>query len=232
MAQRLQEVRRRIAAAAAHGGRDPEAVTLVAVSKSFPVEAVAEAARAGHVHFGESRAQELRDKSRVAGEGIRWHFLGRLQRNKVKYVVGSAELIHSVDSEELAVGIGDRARRLGITQEVLVQANAGEDPAKAGFGLDALTGAIERVRSIDGVTCRGIMTIPPMGVDPRGSFRALRRARDTLREQYPEVTELSMGMSADFEVAVEEGATIVRVGEAVFGPRQQRTTSITGAVNV
>jgi PLP dependent protein len=196
-------------------------VTLVAVSKGFPAEAVAAARQAGHADFGESRAQELKRKARDLGGGIRWHFVGRLQRNKVRDVVGVAGLIHSVDRLELAEVVAERARRQNRVQRVLVQVNAGEDEAKAGCGLDEAAGLVARVRALDGIACQGLMTIPPLAGDPRPVFARLRDLRDDLRERFPEVQHLSMGMSADFEVAIEEGATIVRVGEAVFGPRIQ-----------
>jgi len=221
IAARLADVRRRIAEAAARAGRSRASVTLVAVSKLFDVSDVLAARRAGQSDFGESRAQELARKAREAGGGIRWHFVGRLQRNKVKDVVGVASLIHSVDRIELAEAIAERARREERVQRVLVQVNVGDDPAKAGVRPEDALALVARVREMDGIACEGLMTIPPLDVDPRPVFVALRELRDDLRERFPEVQHLSMGMSNDFEVAVEEGATIVRLGEAVFGPRPQ-----------
>lgn len=220
--QRLSEVLLRIAAAAERVGRSPHAVTLVAVSKGFDAEAIRAGRRVGQADFGESRAQELRRKSEEIGPGVRWHFVGRLQRNKVRDVVGLASLIHSVDRFELAEAIAERMAPRGGVQRVLVQVNVGDDPAKGGCPVDETIQLVARVRGLEGIACEGLMTIPPLGVDPRPLFRRLRELRDDLRGRFPEVQHLSMGMSGDFETAVEEGATIVRVGEAIFGQRPQR----------
>jgi PLP dependent protein len=219
VAQRLAEVRARIADAAARAGRSERAVTLVAVSKTVPAELIAVARAAGQEDFGESRAQELRHKAPELGPGIRWHFVGRLQRNKVKDVVGLATLVHSVDRFPLAQALAERARSGGKLQRVLVQVNAGGDPDKAGCPPEAAAAFVERVRALDWLACEGLMTIPPFDADPRPVFATLRQVRDDIRERFPEVRHLSMGMTRDFEIAVEEGATIVRVGEAIFGPR-------------
>jgi PLP dependent protein len=219
IAERLAHVRARIAAAAEAAGRSHSAVTLVAVSKSFPAAAVVEARGAGQLDFGESRAQELKAKSREVGPGIRWHFVGQLQRNKVKDVVGTASLVHSVDRIELAEAIAERARRAGRLQRVLVQVNVGRDPNKGGCDPDEAAGLVARVRELDWVACEGLMAIPPLEADPRPLFADLRKRRDAIRERFPEIQHLSMGMSHDFEIAVDEGATIVRVGEAIFGQR-------------
>lgn len=220
LAERLAEMQRRIGEAAERAGRSPYAVTLVAVSKTFGSEVVLAARQAGQADFGESRAQELRRKAKEVGKGVRWHFVGRLQRNKVRDVVGLASLVHSVDNIELAEAIAERARRGSRVQRVLVQVNTGEDPAKGGCDPDDALGLIARVRGLGSIACEGLATIPPQGVDPREPFALLRRLRDAARERFAEVQHLSMGMTADFEVAVEEGATIVRVGEGIFGARQ------------
>jgi hypothetical protein len=219
---RLADVRARILAAAERAGRMPTSVTLVAISKQFDVEAVLAARRAGQADFGESRAQELKRKSRELGKGVRWHFVGRLQRNKVKDVVGTASLVHSVDRLDLGEAIADRARKSAKMQRVLVQVNVGDDPAKGGCAPGDALALVGKLRGLDWIACEGLMTIPPMDVDPRPHFTALRQLRDDIRSRFPEVQHLSMGMTGDFEVAVEEGATIVRVGEAVFGPRPVR----------
>ncbi|MGH3923044.1 MAG: YggS family pyridoxal phosphate-dependent enzyme [Pseudonocardiaceae bacterium] len=218
VAARLDGVRRRIADAAARVGRSPRSVTLVAVSKLFSAEHVRWAQRAGQADFGESHAQELKRKALVA-QGVRWHFVGRLQGNKVRDVVGLTGLIHSVDRTELAQAIAERAWRTRRIQQVLVQVNLGGDPAKGGCDPDGVFALLTAIRQLDGIACQGLMTIPPLGSDPRPVFRRLARFRDQARTVWPEVQHLSMGMSGDFEVAVEEGATIVRLGEAVFGPR-------------
>jgi pyridoxal phosphate enzyme (YggS family) len=219
IAERLGRIWCRIADAAERAGRAPRSVTVVAVSKTFSVHRVLAAYRAGQADFGESRAQELKRKASAAGQGLRWHFVGRLQRNKVRDVVGLAGLIHSVDRIELARAIADRARRMGRVQQALVQVNVGGDPAKGGCRPDEALGLVEEVRELDGIACQGLMTIPALEADPRPVFQRLRQLRDAARERWPEVQHLSMGMSKDFEVAVEEGATIVRLGEAVFGSR-------------
>lgn len=231
IAGRLEHVRERIASAAQRSGRSPSDVTLVAVSKSFGAEMITAARAAGHADFGESRAQELRRKAKALGRGLRWHFVGRLQRNKVKDVVGVASLVHSVDRIELAEAIADRARKAGRLQRVLVQVNVGGDPDKSGCAPEDAAGFIAKVRALDWIACEGLMTIPPLGADPRPLFTDLRGLRDRARERFPEIQHLSMGMSHDFEVAVEEGATILRVGEAIFGPRGDRTDKDTGEPN-
>jgi len=219
VAQRLAVVRRRVAEAAARVGRPEQAVTLVAVSKQVGAEAVEAARDLGQLDFGESRAQELVSKHDRRGPGVRWHFVGRLQRNKVRDVVGRAVLVHSVDRFELAEAIAERARRAGRVQRILVQVNASSDPAKAGVSLEGGPVLVERIRRLRGIACEGLMTIPAADADPRAAFADLRTLRDDLRARFSEIQHLSMGMSEDVEVAVEEGATIVRVGTALFGAR-------------
>lgn len=219
IARRLAEVRARLAAAAHRAGRDPAAITLVAVGKGFDAGVVAAARDAGQVDLGESRAQELTAKHEALGGRARWHFVGRLQRNKVADVVGTAALIHSVDRLELAGDIAARARQRGVVQRVLLQVNVTGDDAKAGCAADQAVRTVAQLREMDHLACEGLMTLPAMDADPRAAFAALRELRDDAAARYPEVGHLSMGMSGDFEIAVEEGATLVRVGEAVFGPR-------------
>lgn len=218
----MAAVRRRVATAAGRAGREPSAVTLVAVSKGFGPEAVTAARDAGQLDFGENRVQELLPKANAV-DGVRWHFIGRLQRNKVRDVVGLTTLVHSVDRLELAQTLAERARGGPGLQRVLIQVNAGDDPAKAGCSTRDAPELVAKVRSLQGIACEGLMTIPPAGVDPRPVFATLRRLRDELQVEYPEIRHLSMGMTHDFEVAVEEGATIVRLGEAIFGPRPDPT---------
>lgn len=227
LAARLSAVTRRIAAAAARAGRVPSSITLLAVSKGFDADVVAAARDAGQVDFGENRVQELQSKAGVL-PGVRWHFIGRLQRNKVRDVVGTASLVHSVDRLELAQDLAARATSTERVQRILVQVNAGEDPAKAGCSVSDAPQLVDSVRSLPGLACEGLMTIPAAGSDPRPAFARLRELRDDLRTDFPEVQHLSMGMTHDFEVAVEEGATIVRIGEAVFGPRPDPTQRARG----
>ena len=217
---RLEAVRERIAEAAMRAGRSTSGITLVAVSKTFSDDVVREAREAGQIDFGESRAQSL--TARMDADpplAARWHFVGRLQRNPVAQVVRAATVLHSVDRLPLAEAIAAEAAATSGVQRVLVQVNVGEDPDKAGFSVADAPGAVARIRELPGSSVQGLMTIPPLAVDPRPLFARLRELRDDLRERFPEVVHLSMGMSGDYEIAVEEGATIVRVGSAIFGPR-------------
>jgi PLP dependent protein len=214
--ENLDHVGQKIVAAARAAGRDPTAITLVAVSKTVPVERVQEAVRAGHNLFGENYAQELRDKARLV-QGARWHFVGPLQRNKVKYVVGVAELIHSVDSPSLLDEIAARADKLGVVQRCLVQVNVGGEAQKSGCAIAYVPALVRAFAARPQVRCEGLMCIPPDGVPPRPFFENLAQlaAAEGLRE-------LSMGMSSDFAEAIAAGATIVRVGTAIFGERPKQ----------
>jgi pyridoxal phosphate enzyme (YggS family) len=225
VAERIAVVRHRLEAAASAAGRRPADVLLVAVSKTHPPEAAAAAVAAGIVDLGENRGQELTAKQPLV-EGARWHLIGALQRNKVRDVVGRQVLVHSLDRRSLADALSGRAERQGCVQRVLVQVNVGNDPAKGGCHLDELDELVAYARGLPNLAVEGLMTIPPMptaGADPADSarphFAALREARDRLRSRCPEVVHLSMGMSADLEAAVAEGATMVRLGTAIFGPR-------------
>jgi len=213
LAARLATVEAQIAAACHAAGRPRDSVELVAVSKTVDPARIAEALRAGQSLFGENYAQDLRDKV-PAVPGARWHFIGPLQRNKVKYVVGAAELIHSVDSLALAQAIDERARLLGRKQRVLIQVNVGQEPQKAGVAIAQLPALLEAASQLHAVLIEGLMCIPPEGQPPRPYFAALRE----LAQQH-HLPRLSMGMSSDFPEAIAEGATLVRVGTAIFGAR-------------
>jgi PLP dependent protein len=222
---RLQAVRDRIAAAARQAGRSPVDVGLIGVTKTHPPEVAATAVAAGLVDLGENRVQELLAKQPHV-TGARWHLIGPLQRNKVRHVVGRSILLHTLDRPALAEALSRRAAALGVVQRVLVQVNVGEDPAKAGCDLSEAAALVAYARDLPNLAVEGLMTMPPMppeGVDyntaARPLFRALREERDRLRARFPEVVHLSMGMSADLDAAVAEGATMVRVGTALFGPR-------------
>jgi PLP dependent protein len=222
---RLQVVRDRIATAARQAGRSPADVSLIGVTKTHAPEVAATAVAAGLVDLGENRVQELLAKQpHVAG--ARWHLIGPLQRNKVRHVVGRSILLHTLDRPALAEALSRRAAALGVVQRVLVQVNVGEDPAKAGCDLTETAALVAYARDLPNLAVEGLMTMPPMppeGVDfntaARPLFGALREERDRLRARFPEVVHLSMGMSADLDAAVAEGATMVRVGTALFGPR-------------
>lgn len=226
IAARVEVQRARIAGAAERAGRDPSAVRLIAVTKTHPVATVRAAVVAGLRDLGENRVGELAAKR--AEVDAHWHLIGRLQRNKVRDVVGGVVLVHSVDRTELVDAIDRRARALGVVQEVLVQVNVGDDPAKGGCRLDDLPALVSYASGTPGLRVVGLMTVPPLpgaGLPPgeaaRPYFRALREARDRLRVDHPAVRELSMGMSDDLEAAVEEGATMVRIGSALFGAREE-----------
>lgn len=212
----------RIESAAARAGRSADEVTLVAVAKTFPADIVAAAIDAGITDIGENRAQELKEKIAVLGDRARWHFVGHLQTNKVRNVIGRTHLVHSVDRFGVAEAIARRASALGIDQRVLIEVNVGNEASKHGVEPARAVALAREVESLEGVTVAGLMTIPPAAPDPEGSrvyFKDLAARREELAAVIPSATELSMGMTRDFEVAVEEGATIVRVGEAIFGPR-------------
>ena len=223
----IDEVERRIAEACRRSGRNREDVRLVAVSKKFPLAVILEANRLGLRDFGENYAQELRDKQREAGSGatgtLRWHFIGALQRNKAKYVVGKADLVHAVDNMALVAELDKRAAAAGTRVRALVEINGGEDSKNGIRGID-LQEFLESASGFRNVSLEGLMIMPPYFEDPEMSrpwFSELREMRDKVSGEFPGIQELSMGMSNDFEVAIEEGATILRVGSAVFGPRPE-----------
>ena len=233
VAERAAEVRRRVADACAEVGRDPSAVSIVAVTKTHPPEVVRAALAVGLVDLGESRVQEMLTKMRrIRGDGTAgpfWHLIGQLQSNKAKDVVGRAVLVHSVDRRSLAEELSKRAEPDGVVQRVLIQVNVGDDPAKGGCAVEDAEELVGYVRELPNVAVEGLMTIPPMpdadddaAEAARPHFRQLRELRDRLRQRWPEVTHLSMGMSADLTAAVEEGATILRLGTVLFGPRRDR----------
>lgn len=228
IAEKLRIIEGKIAAAALKAGRDPRSVRLVAVSKLQGAIAVDEAARAGQRIFGENYVQELAAKSGQVQEQVTWHFIGSLQSNKVRQIAGLVEMIHSVDRLSLAQEIDRQWQRLGQVCNVLVQVNIGRETTKSGSTAEELADLVRRVALLSHVRIKGLMTMPPFFDDPEGArpfFRELKRLSQVLadeRIENVEMTELSMGMSGDFPVAVEEGATLVRVGSAIFGERAPR----------
>jgi pyridoxal phosphate enzyme (YggS family) len=225
IAGRLAEVRTRIDAAALRSGRLPGEITLVAVTKTVPVQLVLAAAAAGQRVFGENRVQEAHGKAAACGPGIVWHLIGHLQRNKAKAAVRLFEVLESLDSPVLAAELDRRAAEEQRRPRVLVQVKLAEEATKSGIGEQEAPALIETVARLPNLELAGLMTIPPPPERPEDSrawFARLRRLRDRWEGTYCErgaLRELSMGMSADFEVAIEEGATLVRVGSVIFGVR-------------
>jgi hypothetical protein len=226
VAANLDNVRRRLTAAARRAGRDPAAVTLVAVSKTFDADAVRAAAAAGQRHFGENRVQEGLEKSaRLRDVPLEWHLIGHLQSNKARKAAGAFAWIQSVDRIDLLTRLDAAAVELGTRPNILLQANLAHEDTKSGADAAALEDLARRAVAARAVQLRGLMIIPPVPDDPEESrpwFRQLRDLRDRLVASgipAEALAELSMGMSQDFEVAIEEGATIVRVGTAIFGHR-------------
>ena len=224
----MARVLERIARAAARSGRPAESIRLVAVSKTHPVERVVQAYEAGLRVFGENYVQEAEDKVR-AFPGAEWHLVGRLQANKVKKAVSLFGWIQAVDSPRLLADISRRCVEAGKTLPVLIEVNLAGEGGKAGIAPEALPALLASAAALSGVRVRGLMAIPPMAEDPEESrpyFAALRELLGRCASAGSgagELTELSMGMSGDFEAAIEEGATMVRVGTAVFGSRARRT---------
>jgi len=223
VAARVARVRERIAAAADRAGRDPAEVTIVAVAKLHPVEAIRAAVAAGVTDVGENYAQELEAKAaQLAGTGVRWHFVGRLQRNKAATMVATGALVHSLASLPAARALGHRAHARGTVARALVQVELDDRPAAHGVRPAELEGFVTASRAVEGLVLAGLMVMPAAAADPEASRPAFRCAAELARGLSPGLRHLSMGMTADLEVAVEEGATLVRIGTAVFGPRPAR----------
>lgn len=226
VAERVHVVLSKIRRAAEKAGRRPDSIRLVAVTKTVPVARIQAGLEAGLTIFGENRLQEALLKiAALQQTPARWHFIGHLQRRKVKSVIGVFDLVHSVDSVELAEEINRRAAEAGIRQEVLLEVNIGNEPTKTGFRSEDVIGSIRAMSMLPHLRIKGLMTIPPLTSDAeqaRPYFSQLRHLAARIADlASPSVTmrELSMGMSNDYEVAIEEGATLVRVGTAIFGAR-------------
>jgi pyridoxal phosphate enzyme (YggS family) len=207
----------RVAAACERAGRPPGEVELLVVSKGRSLAAMEEVYRLGHRAFGENRAQELRDKAPQLPSDIRWHFVGPLQTNKVRVVRPAVVALHSMDRDSLALAW---LKGRGMPPPVYVEVNIGNEPQKAGVAPEEVGPFCDRLAGL-GVPMLGLMAIPPQGETPedsRSHFAALRRIRDEVMVVHPQVAGLSMGMTDDFEVAIEEGATVIRVGRAIFDP--------------
>ena len=226
IAENIAEVRARIARAAESAGRDPKDILLVGATKMNDADRVREAIRAGLGCCGENRVQELLEKNALgAYEGAALHFIGTLQKNKAKYLVGTVSLIHSVDSEELMKEISRQAEKRGLVQDILLEINTGGEASKSGFAPGELPAALEKAAQFPCIRVRGLMTIPPICRAPEENlpyFRLLRQLFiDNGEKKYDNVVMdfMSMGMSGDFEAAIACGANIVRVGTAIFGQR-------------
>ncbi len=220
ISENLQSIESKIVAACQRSGRERDEVQLIAVSKTKPLDLIQDAVSAGQLHFGENRVQELVDKQPQLGDEAQWHLIGHLQKNKIRKALPLTDLLHTLDSIELARQVSRIAGEEGITCRALVQVNISEDEAKYGFSAEAAQAALDELLELPHIEIRGLMTIPKFDPDPEATrihFAALRELRDSLGVD--QLAELSMGMSHDFGVAIEEGATLVRVGSAIFGAR-------------
>lgn len=223
--ENYDEIRSKIDEACKKSGRDPKEVTLIAVSKTKPNEMIKELYDAGVRDFGENKVQELAKKMEELPDDIKWHQIGHLQRNKVKYILGKTELIHSVDSYRLAEEINIQAKRKGISVDILIELNIGEEDSKFGLDKDDAISFVKQVSELDGLKVKGLMTVAPFVEDPEANREIFKSMKELSNEiaalniKNVSMDVLSMGMTNDYIVAVEEGATLVRVGTAIFGAR-------------
>jgi pyridoxal phosphate enzyme (YggS family) len=226
IAENLERVRGQITQAAAKAGRSANDVELVAITKTHPAEKVREAVDAGHTLFGESRVQEARAKIPELPSNLRWHFVGHLQKNKIRHALPLFELFHGVDSLALAQEMNRIAAEEGGHRSVLLELNVAEEGSKFGFKAETLRAEMESLLALPRLSIEGLMCIPPLADDADASrkfFVQLRELRDSLEKEFDlRLPHLSMGMTQDFWIAVEEGATLVRVGTAIFGERPRR----------
>jgi PLP dependent protein len=226
IAENLDRVREQIGQAAAKAGRAADDIELVAITKTHPAEKVREAIEAGQNLFGESRVQEARVKIPELPSSLRWHFVGHLQKNKIRHALPLFELIHSVDSLALAQDMNRIAEEEGLHPRVLLEVNVAGEGSKFGFCPGKLREQMEELLALPRLSILGLMTIPPLAEEPEPSrkyFVQLRELRDSLQAEFRvDLTQLSMGMTQDYAVAVEEGATLVRVGTAIFGERSKK----------
>ncbi len=225
IAANLERVRERIAVAAKKSGRSPEEIELVAVSKAHPAEQVQAAVEAGQLLFGESRVQEARAKIPLLPSRLRWHFIGHLQKNKIRHALPLIELFHGIDSLAVAQDMQRIAEEEGIQPRILLEVNVAGEASKHGFTPEALRRDLEAILSLGRLTTEGLMAIPPLAPEAEASrryFVMLRELRDELESGLNvRLPQLSIGMSGDYLVAIEEGATLVRVGTAIFGERSR-----------
>ena len=223
IAENIKHLRARIAAKCAEFNRNPKEIRLIAVSKFFGVDAISEANRLGITDFGENKAQELRDKYEILGDKVTWHFIGTLQRNKVKYAVKAATFIHSVDSVALADEINKEAKKLNKAQKILLEVKTSSEETKSGLSDDEdVLKLVRHCSNLPNIELVGLMTMAAFTEDEkiiRKSFADLRNLKDKINKNGFDLRELSMGMTNDYEIAIEEGATMLRIGSAIFGQR-------------
>jgi PLP dependent protein len=220
LAERFAQAQQKISAAALASGRNPEDVTLVVVTKNHSAELVSELLQLGHRDFGENRDQEAKPKSQAVSPEARWHFVGQLQTNKVKSVLSYASVLHSLDRESL---LNELVKRVELSLDCFIELNLTGDPQRGGVPPEALLSFAEKVLANPKIKLLGLMGVAGVGVDPRRDFEAVLAAREKLLTLSAQASQLSIGMSADFELAVEMGATHVRVGSAITGPRDYLT---------
>ena len=228
ISENLKQVRENIVRACEKAGRDPAEVTLIAVSKTKPVSMLKEAYDEGVRCFGENKVQEIQEKFGLMPSDVKWHMIGHLQRNKVRYLMDKACLIHSVDSVRLAQEISKEAEKAGIVMPVLIEVNVAQEETKYGISVAEVLPLLMEIKDLPGISVQGLMTIAPYVDDPednRQIFRALKKLSVDIRDKNVNninMNILSMGMTGDYTVAVEEGATMVRVGTGIFGERDYR----------
>lgn len=224
--ENYSEVKAKVREICEKTGRNPEDVKIIAVSKTFPISKIMDLNQLGQYDFGENRIRELRDKyyniSFQYGEKINWHMIGHLQTRKVKDIVAFIHLIHSVDSYELAAEIDARSKQINKIIDILVQVNTSNEPQKSGLIPEDTLNVCRQIRNLNNVRIKGLMTMAKLTEDTeeiRGSFRSLKKLFDGLKSEFRDMEHLSMGMSHDYEIAIEEGATMLRIGSAIFGNR-------------
>lgn len=223
--ENLENVKNNIKKAALKVGRDEKEITLIAVSKTYPVSAIEELVSLGHMHFGENKVQELMSKIPDVTKDVSWHLIGHLQTNKVKYVVGNVKLIHSVDSVKLAKEIDKQSAKQNIVTDILLEVNIANEESKFGFTKEEVYNVLEELNALSNIKVKGLMTVAPYVLDPESNrpiFRELYNLSVDIRKQKLDnisIEILSMGMSNDYEVAIEEGSNMIRVGTALFGKR-------------
>lgn len=230
IAKNAEQIRERIFRHAVASGRDPSDIRIICVTKNVDIERIKAALKCGMTEFAENYAQEFRDKYRHLqgyNDKLRWHYIGRLQKNKIKYLTGKVIMIHSVDSVDLAEEINKRYAREKLISDVLIEVNIAQEENKGGVAISESEAFVAETAKMKNLKVRGFMTMAPYydnSEDARPFFRELRSLRDSISRSFSDVKELSMGMSNDFHIAVEEGATMVRLGSSLFGTRNYSNT--------